>query len=175
MVVAVKPCTLKIPVTLEDESQPGLWLMGVFRQVTRSLVLSEGPFKHTSKSNLSTACPGENHRDLEKTAHSAHRSIAKSQIKSSLGGGQAPAFLPLNPSFSPQMLATQAGNQGMNKLILRQQIWDTGQGRHPGSLAGHGDPTPGPPAPHSLEPVKTTVCMMEGPVSQKTRRGQRTT
>lgn len=39
------------------------------------------------------------------------------------------------------MFATQAGKQGMNELILRQQIWDTGQGRHPGRLAGHGDPT----------------------------------
>lgn len=99
-VAAAEPGTLKIPVTREDDSESGLWLVGVFRQVTRSLVLSEGPFKHTSKSNLSTACPGENCRDLEKTAYSTHRSIAKSQIKGSLGGGQAPASLPLNP-FSP--------------------------------------------------------------------------
>lgn len=101
-----------------------------------------------------------------------HRQVSDQE---QLGGGQAPAFLPLNPFFPPQMLATQAGKQGMSKLILRQQIWHTGQGRHPGSLAGQGDPTPGPPAPHSLEPVKTTVYMMEGPVPQKTRRGQRST
>lgn len=98
-VSSAESSTLKIPVTREGDSEPGLWLVGVFRQVTRSLVLSEDSFKHINKSNLSTACPGENHRDLEKTVNLAPRSAAKSQIQGSLGGGQAPVFLPPNPFF----------------------------------------------------------------------------
>lgn len=50
-----------------------------------------------------------------------HRQVSDQE---QLGGSQAPAFLPLNPFFPPQMLATQAGKRGMNKLILRQQTQD---------------------------------------------------
>lgn len=119
--MSAEPRTLKIPVTREGDSELGLWLVGVFRQVTRSPVLSEDPFKHTSKSNLSTARPGEN-GELKKSVLSAHRSLAKPQIKGSLGGGRAPDFLLLNPFPPPQMFATQAGKLGMDELILRQQI-----------------------------------------------------
>lgn len=107
--MSAEPSTLKIPVTREGDSEPGLWLVGVFRQVTRSPVLSEDPFKHTSKSNLSTARPGEKW-ELKKTVLSAHRSFAKSQIKGSLGGGQAPTFLQLNPFFPLKCLPPKLGS-----------------------------------------------------------------
>lgn len=43
------------------------------------------------------------------------------------GWGPGSCFSATKTIFSPQMFATQAGKQGMNELILRQQIWDTGQ------------------------------------------------
>lgn len=151
---------MKIPVTREGDSEPGLWLVGVFRQVTRSPVLSEDPFKHSSKSNLSTACPGEN-VDLKKTVRSAHRSVAKSQIKGSLGGGQAPAFLPLNPFPPSNVCHPSWGSRAWMSWLSDNRSGDTGQGRYPGSLAGLRDPTPGLPKPHSMEPVRTILSLCD--------------
>lgn len=136
-------------------------LVGVLRHVTRSSVLSEDPFKHPSKSNLSTARPGEN-QQLKEAVLSAHRSVAKSQIKGSLGGGQAPSrFSAAKSIFSLKCLPPKLGSWAWMNGLSDNRSGNTGQGRYPGRLAGHGDPVLGLPAPHSLELVRTIVSLYD--------------